>query len=185
MSYQPAQGRWRENEYVQACLVALDISGFSNDVDPDVLLGHRMNFFGAVESTRLFPDALRQGAVKVHFLGDELRLAFLVSVRAREVTGFVDDVFHGLDRMNRRMGETEATRVRGVVLLGPVTWKRWHRCVFLNGELPRQAQRWMSDLAPDQVAVNADFRLLLKTEGLPVDFAQRDLSGETAHLLRS
>src|SRR2546422_5990632 len=41
--------RWRMNESAQAFLVALNISGFSNDPDADQLWNHRMNFFHAVE----------------------------------------------------------------------------------------------------------------------------------------
>jgi hypothetical protein len=85
------------NDPSDAFLVALDISGFSNEMDPDQLLGHRMSFFYAVEATRLFPEAKDQGTVRVHFLGDELRLAFLAVVGAREVKGFVDDVFAAVE----------------------------------------------------------------------------------------
>jgi hypothetical protein len=167
-----------------AFLVALDISGFSNDVDPDQLSNHRMNFFHSVESTRLFPEAKDQGTVKVHFLGDELRLAFLVGVGGPAVKEFVDDVFAGLDRVNRRIPEPQQTRIKGVVLEGEVTWKSWRGCVFLNGDLPIQSQNWMRRLKPDEVAVNAKFRLSLQTEGTPIDFTERDFSGETGYMLR-
>lgn len=181
----PDRLKWRMNEETSAFLVALDISGFSNDVDPDELLNHRMNFFNAVERTRLFPEARDQETVKVHFLGDELRLAFLVTVSAADVKGFVDDIFAGLDRIKRRAPEPGRTRIKGVVLEGVVSWGNWHNCVFLNGDLPLQAQNWMSALAPDEVAINAAFKESLKTAGVPVDFAQRDFPGETGYMLRA
>ena len=177
--------RWRLNDPARAFLVALDISGFSNDVDPDELLNHRLNFFRAVELTRLFPEAGEEGSVRVHFLGDELRLAFLVLVGAGAVREFVDDVFAGLDRMNRGVSEGQQTRVKGVVLEGPVTCRSWRGCEFLNGDLPIQAQNCMGALRPGQVAINTRFMESLKAEGTPVSFHEVEISGEKHYLLRS
>jgi hypothetical protein len=42
----------------------------------------------------------------------------------------------------------------------------------------------MSSLAPDEVAINARFRLSLQTVGIPVSFPERDFAGETGYLLR-
>ncbi len=172
------------NEATDAFLVALDISGFSNDVDPDQLLNHRMSFLQAVELTRLFPEARDQGTVRVHFLGDELRLAFLAAVDAWEVKGFVDDVFAALDRLNRHVPEPQRTRIRGAVLGGVVTWRQWRGCDFLNGQLPIQAQSWTASLAPGEVAANGPFRVSLQTEGVPVNLPERDFSGQPGYMLR-
>lgn len=177
--------KWRENDFAQAFLVDLDISDFTTDVDPDELLNHRMRFFHCIELTRLFPEARDTGRVKVHFLGDELGLAFLVAVGAGALKEFVDDVMNALDRMNSRLPESAQTRIKGVVLEGRVTWRRWHGCLFLNGGLPSQAQKWMNSLARGEVAMNAAFRRSLKSEGIPVHFTERDFSGETGYMLRA
>lgn len=176
---------WRINESRQAFLLALDISGFSNDLDPDQLLNHRLTFFHAVELTPLFPEAKTKGAVAVHFLGDELRLAFPVEVGAREVRNFVDDIFHGLERINQGEPERQRTRIKGVVLEGQITWRTWWDCSFLDGELPFKAQAWMSCLGPGEVAADSRFKLSLQTAGIPVDFAEKGFAGETGYLLPS
>lgn len=177
--------KWRVNESRQAFLVALDISGFSNDVDPDQLLTHRLTFFRAVEATPLFPETKAKGAIAVHFLGDELRLALPVEVGARDVRGFVDGIFHGLDRINQGEPERQRTRVKGVVLEGQVVWCTWWDCSFLDGELPFKAQAWMGYLGPGQVAADSRFKLSLQTAGIPVDFAERDFASDTSYLLRT
>jgi len=162
----PTDTIWRMNEATRAFLVALDISGFSNDVDLDQLQNHRGNFFNAVSETRLFPEASINRIVKVHFLGDELRLAFRAEIRAREIRNFIDDVFAGLEQINRRVREPFRTRIKGVVFEGVVTWRDFLGCPYLNGNLPIQAQIWMSFLDPDRVAINEAFRLCLQDDGI-------------------
>lgn len=179
-----ADARWELNKDTWGFLVALDISGFSIDVDPDELLNHRMNFFRAVEQAPLFPKARDQQTVKVHILGDELRLAFRAEVGAPEVRDFIVDIFSGLDRINRNVPEPLQTRIKGAVLEGSVTWREWRGCVFLNGDLPIQAQKWMGQLKSGEVAINPRFRESLKTAGAPVDFAEKELFGETGYILR-
>jgi len=176
---------WEKNDPTEAFLVALDISGFSNDVDPDRLSEQRMKFFFSVEESRLFPKAKDNQDVKVHFLGDELRLAFLTGVGTREVRDFVDDVFAKLDKINEHALKEYRTRIKGVALKGVVIWKTWINCEYLNGELPVKAQTWMSYLAPDEVAIDETFKIALQIDGVPTQgLSHRKFSGETGYMLR-
>lgn len=144
-----------------------------------------MRFFHSVQETRLFPAARDREMVRVHFLGDELRLAFHVGVGAREVRDFVDDVFAWLDRLNKGVLEPYQTRLKGVVLEGVVTWRSWHNCDYLNGVLPFKAQTWMERLAPNEVAIDQPFRHSLQVNGVPTSsFPSREFSGEIGYLLR-
>jgi hypothetical protein len=80
----PRTRQWQRNKENKAFLVALDISGFSRyGQEPGQLLTHRERFFRAVANTALFEQARRAKTVVVHFLGDELRLAFLDSIGAQ------------------------------------------------------------------------------------------------------
>lgn len=158
---------WSPYRPTQAVLVALDISGFSRNLDPDRLLGHRRRFFTAVEETRLFTEARAVGSVRVHFLGDELRLAFhAAAVGAPNIRTFLFDVQANLDMINTDSIPGVETMVRGVVLSGVVTWKQWHGCDYLNGELPLKAQVWMGALNPGEVAANSAFRDELQINGV-------------------
>lgn len=178
--------KWQRYKTTRAFLVALDISGFSKDLDPTRLLRHRRNFFNAVEETWLFSEAKEAQAVRAHFLGDELRLAFRAEVEAPQVSGFVDDVFAGLDRINCQVLEPYRTKLKGVALEGVVVWKTWLNCDYLDGELPFKAQTWMGQLAPNEVAIDEDFRQSLQVGGLPTSgFPSKKFSGEIGYLLRS
>jgi len=142
--------RWEKNTETYAFLVALDISGFSRDLHPDQLLAHRHRFFEAIAETRLFAAAQARQTVQVHFLGDELRLALHVAHGARQVRNFIDEVFSSLERLNNGVPEGYRTRIKGMVLEGNVTWRAWHGCEYLDGELPCKSQRWLKDLRPNQ-----------------------------------
>ena len=178
--------RWEKNDPTQAFLVALDISGFSNDLNPDRLLEQRMKFFVSVEESRLFPKAKDNGDLKIHFLGDELRLAFLTGVGTSEVRDFIDDVFAKLDQINEHAFKEYRTRIKGVALKGVVIWKTWINCEYLNGDLPIKAQTWMSDLAPDEIAIDEPFKTALEIAGIPTrGLSSRKFSGETGYMLRN
>jgi len=178
--------RWEKNTETYAFLVALDISGFSRDLHPDQLLAHRHRFFEAIAETRLFAAAQAQQTVKVHFLGDELRLAFHVAHGGRQLRDFIDAVFTSLERLNSGVPEGLRTRIKGMVLEGNVTWKEWHGCEYLDGELPVKSQRWLKDLRPNQVAIDTAFRDALQVAGIPVaQLPEHNFSGETGYLLRT
>ena len=178
--------RWEKYKPTHAFLVALDISGFSKDLDPDSLLNHRMNFFNAITETYLFNKASEDGSVKTHFLGDELRLAYQVELGASQVKQFIDEVFSRLAQLNKRVREEYRTHVKGAVLQGVVTWKTWHNCDYINGELPFKAQRWMGYLAPGEVVADEEFLMALKTAGIPVsNVAQRTLASERGYLIKT
>ncbi len=172
----PTLEQWQVNKSLMSFLVALDISGFSKDPNPDELLIRRMDFFQAIEKTELFPEATGQQTVKVHFLGDEVRLAFQVGVGARRVRNFLRDVLDWLDRTN--------TKVKGVILVGVVTCRNWHSCDYLNGALPIKAQNWMGRLDAGQVAMDEKFKHFLQTEGIPTSgLREKQFLGEVGYLL--
>ena len=181
----PAPARWQKNNPTQAFLVALDISGFSRDPNPDQLSEHRDRLFHAVEETRLFAQARDSQDVKVHFLGDELRLALHTGVGAREVRNLVVDVFADLQRSNNEVLEQYRTDIKGVVLKGVLTWKSWHKCDYLHGSLPIKAQFLMGHLAPREIASDQYFMNALREEAVPTSgLPQREFSGETGYLLQ-
>ena len=165
--------------------MALDISGFSRDRNIDQLLAHRTRFFHAVEDTVLFATAYDREAVKVHFLGDELRLAFRVNdFIASDLRDFVEEIFDKLKTINTGVHEDYQTKIKGVVFQGVVIWKRWHGAEFLNGPLPFKAQAWMQYLAPSEVAINESYRNSLQSSGIPtVSLVTRDFCGDLGYLL--
>src|SRR5689334_16110307 len=121
-------GCWQLHVPTQASLVAMDIVGFSDPPDPDRLFQHRQTLFSSVEQTTLFALCRSRELVKVHFLGDELRLAYCSTVEAPDVLEFVKDVNVRLTRLNRGARDGYRTEVRGVVLTGAVTWRTWQNC---------------------------------------------------------
>lgn len=175
-------GRWEPGEATQAFLVALDISGFSRDPNPDRLFHLRHGFLHSVEKTRLLQRS-HPHHVRVHFLGDELRIAFHVDVDVGAVRGFLVDLFAELKRINGSLPAAHQVRLRSVVLAGPVTWAQWHDCHFLDGPLPAKAQYWMGQLAPSEIAVDDSFKTYLDVGGLSTTSMPRLINGETAHLL--
>jgi hypothetical protein len=177
---------WRKNLGAHAYLVALDISGFSrHKTQPNQLLEQRERFFRAVEHTALFDQTRRAKTVVVHFLGDELRLAFKSAVGAGEVHGFVHEVMDGLDKENEQVKAAWQTLVKGVVLTGEVIWKEWRKCSFLDGALPFKAQQWMETLKAGDIVVDQDFKTALDADSVPTHhFSARDVDSESGYLLR-
>lgn len=148
---------WPEHQEMSVFLVSLDIAGFSRALhQPSQLLEHRETFLRAIERTTLFKTAQGAGQVAAHFLGDELRLAFLDTVGARAVHSFVEDVRAALAQANDSVPPERQTRVKGTVFVGVVSRQTWHGCTFLDGELPFQAQRWMSTLEAGEIAIDAE-----------------------------
>ena len=177
---------WKKNTETFAFLVALDISGFSRDIRPNQLLAHRHRFFTAIAESTLLAAAHGKQLVKIHFLGDELRLAFHVMNGPRQVRDFIGEVFTSLQSLNTGVQEVSCTRIKGMVLEGVITWKEWHGCEYLDGELPFKSQRWLKDLQPNQVAIDMDFRRSLEIDGMSVtQFPKHNFSDETGYLLRS
>src|SRR5689334_19657884 len=95
---QPTEGAtemvscWQQHWPTQAFLVAMDIVGFSNPPDPDRWFEHRQALFSSVRQTRLFSMCRDKDQVRVHFLGDELRLAYCSTIESPEIYEFVKDV---------------------------------------------------------------------------------------------
>jgi hypothetical protein len=179
--------RWHKSPRgANAFLVALDISGFSRFMyEPNQLLEHRERFFYAVENTDLFAGAKEAGTVVVHFLGDELRLAFRGSVGAQSVYTFLEEVLATLDADNIEVHTERQTRVKGTVFTGVVSWREWRGCDFLDGSLPFKAQHWMGLLKPGEIAADKKFRDALESAALPIgELTECDFGGETGYLLR-
>lgn len=183
----PATQRWRKNTGMHAFLVALDIAGFSRYMhEPDQLLAHRASFLQAIAQTSLCAQAQAAKTVVSHFLGDELRLAFLSTVGAHAVCTFVRDVLHWLDQHNRAITPERQTHVKGMVGADVLTWRDWRQCPYLDGALPLKAQRWMARLAPGEIAVDHSFYQAMGSEALATGhLTQRDFAGETGYLLHT
>lgn len=182
----PVQQRWQREETVHGFLVGLDISGFSRREAPDGLLAARDDLLQAIGHTVVFHQATDLGAVEVQFLGDELRLAFHRDVGAGSVRNFVDQVFSALERMNRRVLPEFPTEVRGAVLAGPITWRVWQGCGYLDGPIPYRYDAWLRFLHPGEVVINMEFRDALQSEGAPVaGLISRPLGADTGYVLRS
>jgi hypothetical protein len=130
---------WGFFEEREALLVAFDIVGFSRSLDvPDHLLIARTNLSRAVLNTPLVDRASADGTLRLHFLGDELRIAFgAASVEPREVLDFVAAVLAEVER--------SGTRVRVVAVSGPIAAWKWAGCEYLRGPLAFKAQRWAGD----------------------------------------
>lgn len=120
-------------------------------------------------------------------MGDELRLAFhVVAHGVRQVRDFIDEVFTSLERLNNGVLEGFRTRIKGMVLEGNVTWKEWHGCESLDGELPCKSQRWLKDLRPNQIAIDTAFRDALRVAGVPVaQLPEHNFSSETGYFMSS
>jgi hypothetical protein len=125
---------WLEHQEKGGFLVTLDIAGFSRHLEnPNRLLAHRTALFRALEDTTLVKEAMQNHTLAVHFLGDELRLAFPGSVGAARVRRFLDDVQTNLDRMNTEMAPEWRTTVQGTVLAGVLSWATWNGCKLIDG----------------------------------------------------
>lgn len=181
----PPTDRWQKHTETSAFLVALDIAGFSRYMqEPEQLLDHRERFFRAVAQTALFAQAKPARTVVVHFLGDELRLAFLASVGVQAIYNFLTDVMDILNRQNRVVKEERQTHVKGAVLVGVMTWKEWRKCSFLDGVLPYTAQQWMGALQPGDIVADGAFKKAMDVASIPSEsLPRRDFSGETGYLL--
>ena len=181
----PRTSQWQRNKETNAFLVALDIASFSRYMrEPDQLLAHRERFFRAVAHTALFEQAKRAKTVVVHFLGDELRLAFLDSIGAQALYDFLHEVMDILPRENLIVKDERQAHVKGAVLVGVMTWKEWRKCSFLDGLPPFKAQQWMGQLQPGEIVADGAFKKAIEhfmpTARVPV----RDFAGEAGYLLR-
>lgn len=174
---------WTEEIPIQAFLAAFDISGFSKDPNPDVLLKHRWRFIRTVEESPFFKAQLKLASAKVHFLGDELRVAVPATTDPSDVLAFATDVLKTLAMRAESEATASPTRVRGVLLAGTVVWRRWHDCEYLAGELPLKAQDWLGYLTQNQLAFDAAFKQYFDVDGLYADLTERELGGEAAFTL--
>lgn len=145
---------WPLNRATAVYLVAMDVVGFSKKMDdPAALYTVRATFMQAVQATDFFPLMLEKHAVRAHFLGDELRLAFLASeTTPRNVRRFAIDVLLDLARRGRN-----APELRTVVLHGPVMARERLRCRYLEGLVTCKAQRWLGAkvLNPGDIGTDA------------------------------
>lgn len=138
------------NRETHVTLVAMDIVGFSRNIaSAEGLCQDRSNLFSAVKNTALFPRALSSDSVRVHFLGDELRLAFLQTAATKaEIAEFVEEVNTSLDKLPAEI----RTVVRSVALVGSLKVREVRQCKYLHGELPLEAQKWLGDVKPGHFA---------------------------------
>jgi len=141
---------WRQNNPTEVYLVALDVVGFSQLLDSPVrLAGTRTLLLSSVQSTSLYPSAKLSKAVAVHFLGDELRIAFRCSViSAVRALSFTRDVVRAIKASNTT--SKTPTRVTGALIKELATPKIWNKCRYLDGCAPATAQRLM-DYKEDDV----------------------------------
>lgn len=175
---------WRCGVPAQAFLVAFDISGFSRDQSPDVLLQHRTIFIEAINTSGSYiPGLARKKLVHVHFLGDEVRLAVLAHHDPGEIRTFAFGVHQSLRKLSPSGRDVAPTRVRGVIMAGPVKWQVWNGCHFLGGPLPFRAEAWMRCLAPDELAIDEAFKSYLDTHGRQATLMSRDFASERGYVL--
>jgi hypothetical protein len=178
------RGVWERNKSSFATLLALDICGFSVDPQPDQLLAHRRALFDAVDDAPILPALVENGLVKVQFVGDELRFAYLGNIQhgASKVREVVDAIFEDL----KRQGDT--TRLKGVVLSGELTWRKFLECCdYFDGTCAVSCSDWLSCVTENQVIVNEAFRNELNSDGVATSsFPSVQLKeiGETGFLLR-
>jgi hypothetical protein len=178
---------WHEHHEKSCFLVTLDIAGFSRHLEnPNQLLAHRTALFRALENTSLVKEAMQNHTLAVHFLGDELRLAFRDLVGAARVRRFLDDVQTNLDRTNTDIAPEWRTTVKGTVLAGVISWATWNSCIFIDGALPFKAQRWMEKLRAGQIAIDMGFKTALEVAGERTDHLPEHNCGEESpgYLLR-
>lgn len=168
---------WTPNKEAHCFLVALDVVGFSKSLnDPDELLLLRRGLQHVVERSELVARALRDDWMRFHFLGDELRLAFLCSAcEAREVFEFIKYLMDATGSSSRRQ---QCPDLRAVTMQGQVLPREWHGCQYLAGALVRRAQRWASALAACEFALEDKFHEALGRRGLPASWKQRSFGGE-------
>src|SRR5436190_14632869 len=143
---------FEENVPTSVRLVAMDVVGFSRNIsDARGLLRDRSNLFEAINATALFPRARDNGAAMVHFLGDELRIAFLPTIVNRHnVLDFVEEVYAFLDA--RSDGAYGRTQIRSILLDGIIQFKRLFDCTYLYGELAMKAQLMLEGVKGGQLA---------------------------------
>jgi hypothetical protein len=132
----------------------MDIVGFSKLIDNNLELANaRQTLFQAVTKTALFQSTNKKDAVRAHFLGDELRLAFL----ANEVDAEHGAVNFVLNVLQNLKGRTPALDIRSVVLTGSVVARERLDCKYLEGYVTIRAQRWLGakELKPGGIATDS------------------------------
>ena len=150
--------RWQLNASSAAHVAAMDIVGFSRRLnDASALKAIRLQLIRAVERTTLFPAA--RANLWAHFLGDELRLAFLADqVDTYEAREFVEQVIVNLSESDQEQEEKRA-EVVSVLTTGHVKALEWKGCRYLHGAATHKAQRWMDSkqIGPGELAVDSNF----------------------------
>jgi len=178
--------RWIPHVDQHAVLVALDVCGFSLHREFPPLIWHRQGLFECVNQTSLFFQAGRDGTASVHFLGDELRIAFQPPVTPLHVADFLREVFRNLRRRNAGFALGARTSVRALALAGPVRLRIWRVCCYLNGPLVSTVHEWMSNVGESEIAINAEFKMGLEMQlALPPDVQPRDFpNGQQGWIFR-
>jgi hypothetical protein len=164
---------WKARTPAMGALLALDVCGFSGDPALDQLLRHRLALFDAVKKTPTsVPNLIEDGAVKVQFLGDELRFAFHASIDAypRVVRDFVDNIFISLEK------SPSGTRLRGVVREGKLTLDEFHECPFFKGPIAADCATWLRGAGENEVLIDREFLNALASNSMRTDLAWREWS---------
>jgi hypothetical protein len=175
---------WDLNENIEGYLIALDIVGFGRRAAPDGILEARTELFNSVKETILWPRENTSHDVRVHFLGDELRLGFGNKVNPRSIRSFIGETLNNLDKQNEEKFADYQTQVRGVAFRGMVKWRDWRGAYFLDGPLAWKCRIWMRTLAPGEIVINESFRQALQTEGISTsEYHRRQFEGEAGYVL--
>lgn len=150
--------------------MALDVCGFSRDPRLDTLLDHRLKFFTAVNKS---PDPvlrlLRNGQIKVQFLGDELRFAFGTRDPkcVRMVREFIDTIFADL------VISSPGTRLRGLVREGNLSWDEYRRCIFFVGGPASECALQLGGAEENEVLCDEKFKDALGDEAMQSDLHEK------------
>jgi hypothetical protein len=151
-------------------LVALDVCGFSRDPRLDKLLDHRLKFFTAVNrAPNRVLQLVKNGRIKVQFLGDELRFAFGTGIPecARMARDFIDVIFDDLAK------SSPGTRLRGLVREGNLSWDEYRRCIFFVGTPANECALQLSGAEENQVLCDERFREALGSEAMQSDLREK------------
>lgn len=162
--------RWEARTPAQVALLALDVCGFSRDPELNKLLQHRVAFFHAVErSPTEVPRLMRDGAIKVQFLGDELRFAFHTGIidYSRVVREFIENIFLIL------ADSSPDTRLRGLVLEGKLAWDEYRRCIFFQGAIANDCAVRLSGARENEVLIDTKFRDALVSISMEADLKRK------------
>jgi hypothetical protein len=151
-------------------LVALDVCGFSRDPRLDTLLDHRLKFFTAVnKSPNRVRRLLKNGQIKVQFLGDELRFAFGTGIPecVRMVREFIDTIFADLAI------SSPGTRLRGLVREGNLSWDEYRRCIFFVGDPASECALQLGGAEENEVLCDEKFQDALRSEAMQSDLHEK------------